>query len=361
MEQLNLQSFHHSLGAQFTMLNGIAMVANYGDPLPEQLALAKSVGILDLSYRGRFCVTGSDRVRFLHGQVTNDIKSLKTGEGCYAAIVSAKGKMQADVNIYHLPDELLLDFEPRLNSSLLQRLEKFIIADDVQVVDVAGQYGLLSVQGPESEAVLRRMDLVAEVPARPFSFCSAADATLGEVYVMNRARLGTTGFDLFVPQASLETLFEKLVNLARLVEGRACGWDSLETVRLEQGIPRFGVDMDENNFPHECGIEGLALSYTKGCYIGQEVLNRIHTLGHVNRELRGLRLEEGLKILPKPREMLFRQGREVGYITSAVTSQRLKANLALGYVRKECNEIGTELSLRTTDGDCTARIVATPF
>jgi folate-binding protein YgfZ len=135
----------------------------------------------------------------------------------------------------------------------------------------------------------------------------------------------------------------------------------LETARIENGIPRFGIDMDENHFPQECGIDESAVSYTKGCYIGQEILNRIHTLGHVNRELRGLRLDGELKELPSLHQKLFHAGREVGYITSAVASRRLKANLALGHVRKECNEIGTELVLRVAEGEIKARIVAKPF
>jgi folate-binding protein YgfZ len=188
-----------------------------------------------------------------------------------------------------------------------------------------------------------------------------ADAALGEVYLMNRARLGTHGFDLFVPQTSIDAVFDKLVTLASSAGGCVCGWDSLEAARIEQGIPRFGIDMDESNFPQECGIEGSAISYSKGCYIGQEVLNRIHTLGHVNRELRGLKLEERLKKMPNSGDKLFREDREAGYVTSVLASQRLKANLALGYVRKECNEIGTELRLRTTEGDCVARVVGPPF
>ena len=119
--------------------------------------------------------------------------------------------------------------------------------------------------------------------------------------------------------------------------------------------------MDETNLPLECGIENRAVSYNKGCYIGQEVINRIHSVGHVNRELRGLRLAEDLKSLPQRGDKLFHDGKEVGYITSAVKSPALKANIALGYVRREANQIGTELTLRTAAGENPVKIVNLPF
>ena len=148
------------------------MVNDYGDWPAEHAALRESAGVLDLSFRSRLCLTGADRVRFLHGQVTNDVKKLRVGEGCYAALVTAKGKMESDLNIFCLQDELLLDFEPGLTEKISQRLEKFIVADDVQIVDVAPHYGLLSVQGPKAEEVVRALGLFG-VPSRPLRDGSA--------------------------------------------------------------------------------------------------------------------------------------------------------------------------------------------
>src|ERR1700743_788287 len=154
MNPLTLHEFHQSLDAHFSALNGTEVVTHYGDSLAEHAALRESAGVIDLSFRSRICLTGADRARFLHGQVTNDIKRLRTGEGCYAAITTAKGKMESDLNICVLQDELLLDFEPGLTAKISQRLEKFIVSDDVQVVDVAPHYGLLSVQGPKADAAV---------------------------------------------------------------------------------------------------------------------------------------------------------------------------------------------------------------
>src|SRR5436190_6993225 len=150
MDRLSLHEFHQGLGAQFTSLDRAQAVAHYGEPLVEHAALRESAGVLDLSFRSRICLTGADRVRFLHGQVTNDVNGLGDGLGCYAALTTAKGRMQADLNIYRLEEELLLDFEPGLTQMVSQRLEGFIVADDVQVVDVAVLYGLVRVEGRRS-------------------------------------------------------------------------------------------------------------------------------------------------------------------------------------------------------------------
>ena len=369
MTPLPLHEFHHSLSARFGELGGAEIVASYGDVLAEHAALRESAGVLDLSFRSRICLTGADRARFLHGQVTNDVNRLRAGDGCYAAITTAKGKMESDLNIYALPDELLLDFEPGLTQKITQRLEKFIVSDDVQVVDVAPLYGLLSVQGPKAAEAVKALGIFSELPAKEFQSVKISDSTLGEIYLMQQSRApgsasvppASFGFDLFVPTDSLGAVADKLIAAAKSLGGRVCGWDAFEIARIEAGIPRFGADMDESNIPLECGIESRAVSYQKGCYIGQEVINRIHSIGHVNKELRGLRLAEDLKSLPAKGDKLFHDGKEVGYITSAVNSPALNSNIALGYVRREVNASGTELVWRSATGEVMAVVSEIPF
>jgi folate-binding protein YgfZ len=324
------------------------------DYVAEYNALKTSAGVLNLSSRSRLVLTGADRVRFLHGQVTNDIKRLRVGEGCYAALTTAKGKMESDLYIYCLQDELLLDFEPGLTEKVTARLEKYIVADDVQVVDVSPHYRLLSVQGPKAADVLRGAALGPDFPAKPLNFVKIA-ATEGEIYVMNQSRTGAVGFDIFAPVAEI-TLGRKLLLATEAAGGNACGIAALETARIEAGIPRFGVDMDETSFPQECGIEERAVSYTKGCYIGQEVLNRIHTMGHVNRTLCGLRLADELKALPAKGDRLFSAEKEVGHVTSAVTSPSSQKNLALALLRNEVSRAGTKLKVKTGAGESSATV-----
>jgi folate-binding protein YgfZ len=362
MNPLSLHEFHHRLGAHFSDLNGSEIVTDYGDGPAEYLALRESAGVLDLSFRGRICLLGNDRARFLHGQITNDVKKLRTGEGGYAAVTTAKGKMESDLNVFSLPDELLLDFEPGLTEKISQRLEKFIVADDVQIADAAPHYGLLSVQGPKAAQVISAVGLAHEgALEKEWSIMKISDATLGEIYLANVPRIGMKGFDIFVPTQSLGAVADKLAAAAKSVGGRLCGWTAFETARIEAGVPRYGADMSEANLPMECGIESRAMSFNKGCYIGQEVLNRVHTMGHVTKELRGLRLADDLKAFPHSGDKLFLDGKEIGYVTSAVKSPALNANIALGYVRREANQIGTELTVKTAEEESLAKIVALPF
>ena len=356
-----MHRFHEGLNARFAEVNGTEVVEHYGAALAEHAALREAAGVLDLSFRSRLCLTGADRKKFLHGQVTNDVNRLNIGEGCYAALVNAKGKMQSDLNIYLLENEILLDFEPGYGAAVAQRLEKFIIADDVQVVDVASHYGLLSVQGPKAEEVIRQVQSGFTLPEKPMNFVSRKDAVLGEIYVMNLPRTGSVGSDLFVPTSALGALMDQLVAAVKAAGGRACGWQALEMARIEAGIPRFGADMDESNLAPETGIEDLAISYAKGCYIGQEVIARIRTYGQVARALRGLRLASDARLLPQKGDKLFRDGKEIGYVTSALASPAFKANIALAYVRREHNQAGAELLVRTAAGDCAATVVPFPF
>jgi folate-binding protein YgfZ len=319
--------------------------------------LAESAGVLDLSSRGRLCVAGADRVRFLHGQVTNNVKDLRLGEGCYAALVNAKGKLQSDLNIYCLPDELLLDFEPGLSATVVERLEKYIIADDVQVIDVGANYGMLTVQGPRSRDVIAAAGLKGADASRHWD-CRKSDS--GEIYCMNNARGTAAGFDLFMPISERDGLMERLLGSAMALGGGLTSFEALEVVRVEAGIPRFGVDMDQTNLAPEA-IEAQAINYAKGCYIGQEVISRIRAYGEVAKSLRGLRLPGDLALLPATGDKLLREGKEVGYITSAVRSPKLKANIALGYVRREHKAPGANLEVLSGENRLPAVVCDLPF
>ena len=361
MNLLPLHEFHQTIGAVFGEVNGAEAVLHYGDWRREHAALRESAAVIDLSFRSRLCLVGADRAKFLHGQVTHDVNALAAGQGCYAALVNAKGRMQSDLQIWNLADELLLDFEPGLAGEVAARLEKYIVSDDVQLADAAPHYGLISVQGAKAGEILTRLCLGVELPAQPLRFVGVNDATLGQLYLMNQPRMGVAGFDLFAPAASLGVVADKLIAAAKPLGGRAAGWQALETARIEAGIPRYGADMDETTLPPEAGLEARMMSYRKGCYIGQEVLNRLHTMGHVNRELRGLQLAGDLHELPMRGDKLFKEGKETGRVTSAAFSPALSANVALGYVRREWLAVGTELLLETKNGSSSAWVAELPF
>jgi folate-binding protein YgfZ len=356
MKSLPLHEFHRAAGAVFDGVNGQEVVAHYGDWLAEYETLRAGAGVLDLSFRGRLCVLGTDAQAFLNGQVTNNVKDLKIGEGGYAALVSAKGKLQSDLNIYRLENELLLDCEPGFSEAVAQRLEKFIIAEDAQVLDVASQYGLWSVQGSKAAALVASLSPNFIIPPKASAWTKVEEKAGEDIYLTSMSRLRSQGLDLFVPASAMQDM------AARLLErgGRLCGWQALETARLEAGVPRFGADMDETNLAPEA-LDTRAISYSKGCYIGQEVIARVRTYGQVAKALRGLRLGGGEKETPARGAKLFLGDKEVGSITSAVWSPALRANIALGYVRREANQTGTELEMRADAGKISARIVDVPF
>jgi folate-binding protein YgfZ len=199
------------------------------------------------------------------------------------------------------------------------------------------------------------------VPATELQSQSITREGLGEIYSVNHRRIGLSGFDLFVPADSLAEVAKALTFAATQIRGGPCGWQALETARIEAGIPRFGAEMDSTNLPPETGIESRAISYSKGCYIGQEIIARIRTYGQVAKALRGFRLREDLAALPAKGDKIYLGNKEVGYLCSAVRSPALNANIALGYVRREHNEIGTELRVRTRTEEIQATIVEVPF
>ncbi|HAM70069.1 MAG TPA: hypothetical protein DCM86_00305 [Verrucomicrobiales bacterium] len=361
MGTLALHEFHHQIGGRFHELHGMEAVSSYGDPAAEYQALRSTAGAIDLSFRSRICLLGADRKKFLHGQVTNQVNELATGSGCYAALVTAKGKMQSDLLIHCLEDELLLDFEPGLASAIAQRLERYIIADDVQVVDVGEPYGHLSLQGPAARSALDLLDLGIAAPAAACGSIHLAHPTLGDLYVVRQPRLGSEGFDFFAPAAALGALFDKLAAGARAVGGRAVGWDAFEVVRIEGTIPRFGADMDETTLPPEAGLESRAISYSKGCYIGQEVIARIRTYGQVARAIRGIHFPGAKAGAPARGEKLHWGGKEIGHITSACLSPALGGGVALAYLRREHNAPGDEVEVRSAEGTLAGVVRTVPF
>lgn len=358
---LRLHHKHERWGAAFAEVEGAEVVRDYGDVRGELRALRECAAVLDLSCRSRLAVTGRDRDRFLNGQVTNDLNRLAVWQGCYAAMVNARGRMDGDANIYRLPEEWLLDSEPGLTEKLSQRLLRYVVADDVCVADVAPHYGLLSLQGPLASALLQGFNLAAPTPTAPGDSVRLEHAAWGELYVMNQPRVGQSGYDLYVPSATLESVAEALHTAATALGGRWIGWDALEIARVEGGIPRYGADMDDATLPPEAQLEARAISYNKGCYIGQEVIARLRTYGQVARLLRGLKLPRDLAELPPRDTPLLWQDKEVGHVTSSVLSPLLDTPIGLGYVRRECNQIGTRLELQGADGVLPVEVVGLPF
>jgi len=330
---------------------------HYGDAGKEFGFLADSAGLLDFSPRGRLCLTGADRVRFLNGQVTNQVGTLQPGQGCHAALVGPKAKMDSDLNIHLLENEILLDFEAGLTARVAARIEKYVIAEDVQVVDAAQFYGLLSLQGPKAGAALSLMGLAGRPPKANHEIARFDSEDFGEAYVARVDRLGAPGFDLYLPADRMPDGWRRLAELTKRLGGGPVGWAAFEVARIEAGVPRFGQDMDATIMPPEAGLAARAMSYNKGCYIGQEIIARIRTYGQVAKSLKRLAITAddpagavGAK--------LRREGKEVGWVTSSCRSPKTCGGVGLGYIRRGSSDHGTVLELSTGG---TAVVAGPPF
>jgi len=280
--------------------------------LRSELAAGKAV-LFPLRNRAVFRLGGADRVRYLNGQVSNDIRKLAAGEARSACVMTAKGKMNAFVWVAAEPETLRVDTEGVLRDDLAARLERYIIADDVTLSDVTDEVGLahLLAEGESPEALAER--------------CRALEGG-SELRIDRSRRFRREGLDLCGPGAAVDAFIAAWEKAGGLVADA----ETEEVFRIEQGIPRWGAELNENTIPVEAGLEELAIDYHKGCYIGQEVISRIRSIGHVNRHLRGFVSPEALPA----GTVLKAGGKDAGIITSSAWSFALEKYVALGYLKR---------------------------
>jgi len=343
-----LVDLHRQLEARFTQIQPDHVVVNhYGDPVAEHHAVASGVGLIDRYYRTKLKVAGSEAISFLNGQVTNDLARLEVGHGIYTAAVDRKGKMLGDPFVYRFPDSLLVDVEPMATEAMVASWNHHIIADDVRIDELTGDMNTVSLVGPRSrDALAAACD--AELPEiTPLQFVAVQIA--GQQGVCARSDFaGVESYDLFLWTQALIPAWTKLMKLPKKVRPTPFGDAALTTLMVEGGQPRFGRDLTDRNLPQEAGIEERAISYAKGCYIGQEVICRVHNFGHVTRSLTGLLV--GGEGLPAANEKILADGAEVGWITQAVDSPTLGRPIALGYVKRDWLAPGTQLQARSRKG-----------
>lgn len=266
-------------------------------------AIRENAAWIELSGRGKIRVTGEDRSRLLHAMCTNSISELMPGAGCYVFFLTAQGRIIADANVFCMPDYLLLDTEPETRRPLMEHLDKFIIADDVSLHDFTEATDTIAIEGPAAEKVLTGLDAVpAHLPGTLVEW--------GHSQIAHRTYTGGPGYLLFVPAE------EKTRVVARLGIPQA-DEDTADVVRLENGRPRFGVDFSSSNIPQETQL-AQALHFNKGCYIGQEIVERVRSRGHVNRLLTHVEIDASHP--PARGEKVMSGGKEAGEITSAAFS-----------------------------------------
>jgi folate-binding protein YgfZ len=337
-----LEDVHLSQGATLTEYHGALVPARYRDSKAEYAAARNAAGIFDFSFRVRFAARGPDRVGFLHNMLSNDVKSLGPGQGMYATLLDVKGHILADLRVYSEPDQILLETDADLIEKTVKTLERYIIMDDV-TLERLNWYGL-AVQGPRSHALLES-SLGGAPPSLPEFGHFRSDLSGLPLHVVRLSSTGEEGYELWAPwendPGKTKVMWETLLAKAAGLGAVPCGTEALEILRIEAGIPRYGPDFGEDTLPLEAGLLS-ALSFTKGCYPGQEIVERTRSRGHVNWRLVGVAVEGGLP--PSLGEKLVSGGREVGEATSACFSPLLNRAIALAYVRREVSEPGSRLT-----------------
>jgi folate-binding protein YgfZ len=308
-------------------------------------------GWLDLSHWGLARVIGADRLRFLQGQTTNDLNPLQPGQGAYTAFCTPTGHLLSDAYILNTGDDLLILLPELTFGDILTRLHSLIIMDEVEIIPLQEALGVLSVQGARAEGALEEVGIEL-APERELAHGIAFWEGV-EMRVVRCDRTGLGGYDLHVPYEKMESLKISLVG-SGVLEINSPLWD---VFRYEAGIPLYGVDMDEKVLAPEMGkaFERKYVSYSKGCYTGQEIIMRIHSRGHTNRTWLPLILEG--EDLPQRGDALEAPGRpDAGWITGAVRSPAFGAVLAWGFVRNAYTEPGTHLHVLSGNARLPARV-----
>jgi len=363
-----LDETHLRLGAEMRLRDGWSVPGNYSDMLFEYASVREGgVGLIDLSSRGRILVCGSEAVQFLNGLITNDMKTLAEHSWMPAAFPNVQGRLIASVRVIRLQDvetdrnvcpAFLIDTEAATHDRVLKTIERFTLAGDFRVADVTNHTAHITVQGIKAPQVVSDVVGVeavefARTEARQISWPRnevSDDSTL-----LRATHTGEDGFDLIVKATEAASLWDAL----HAAGGRPVGYDALEMLRIEAGIPRYGIDMDESNVVTETALDD-AVSYTKGCYVGQEIIARIKYRGHVAKKLTGIKFAQAVRV-EAGAAIKSMDDKEIGRLTSTTYSPHLGRTIALGYAKYDYLTPDTDVKIIVGDEQLAAQVTALPF
>lgn len=357
MKQSPFNSLFVSRGASFTVRGDWEIPDVFTDLDDEYLAAREAVIAVDRSHRGQVQVKGADRVSFLNNMLSNDVKSLAAGSGMQAALLSQKGKLVSDMIVYRLEESLLLEMEPEQIGPVMKALTRYIVSEDVKLEDVSEREAVISLEGPRASELLSKL-VEGSLPELPLYHFIHAGIQETPVQV-SAARHGPgPGFDVSLAADRAVALLDRILDAGADVGLRMAGHSTQNTRRIEAGIPVFGVDMNESHLLMETGLEN-AVSFNKGCYLGQEYVARLAHRGHLNRKLVGLKISSAY--IPSPGNEILGEGQPVGQVTSATFSPALDYPIALGYVQRQFFEPGTTVSIKSENEQISARVAKLPF
>jgi tRNA-modifying protein YgfZ len=333
------------------------------ESMPGYDAARSSAVVVDRSGEGRLRLTGADRVTWLQGLVTNDVAALQPGQGCYAAYLTAQGRMISDLRILATREALLLDVPTVARATVAARFDQFIITEDVVVEDVTARVARLGVYGPTAAAVVGKALDVPAVALTTLTEHAHIDVEFQDapVVVAGACDLGVPGYDIYCAAERVTDVAARLFS-AGAHDITADAWD---TLRIEAGLPLFGVDMDTDTIPLEAGLEARAISQSKGCYVGQEVVIRILHRGG-GRVVRRLvawsadAVSTDDALVPAPETTVSVDGKDIGRVTSAAWSPTLGRVIGLGYAHRDHTEPGTRLTIGA-ETPIAATVATLPF
>ncbi|MBK7972446.1 MAG: aminomethyl transferase family protein [Deltaproteobacteria bacterium] len=351
--ELPLHSRHVELGATFEEHAGFHVPLRYRETADELASLRTEAALLDVSDRGRIRVTGGERASFLQGQLSNDVLKTAAGRGCHATLLTRTGKLVSDLYLWCGADEHWIDTDAERGDVTLATLDRFLISEDAELSGTAAEWAHLAVVGPGAAGVVAAV-LGGETAAlEPLTWVALGDGS----HVARRRGAGADLFDVWVPVALATHTWDRLIGGGAVPIGRAA-WD---LATLEAGEARWGIDVDDSNLPLEANLND-AISYTKGCYVGQEVIAKATHLGRINKRLVGLAVADGIVPGPNAAVEVDGEGEPVGRVTRAALSPTLGKTVALAYIKWKYVEPGTAVTVRRGSGDTlAATVVALPF
>ena len=346
-----LYELHRKLGARFSNAKDWETVADYGDVLSEHRCVRSAAGLIDLSHRGKLKLTGEYRTPFLHGMITNDVKGLRHGQGHYAVLMTAQGQTLADLKVYCRPEYFLLDVDAGLEKKVRETLDRYLISEDVDIEDVTEQLSAIAISGRASGEVLGSILETDLSGLEPYGSAQERDHL-----VVRWEDTGEIGYVLYTHPEKAEEMWNRIQSSGKDV--KPVGLSALDLLRMEAGIPVCGVDIEERSTPIESSIPH-AVSLDKGCYVGQEVISKMTNLGKPRRHLVGFVFEGD--VLPSAGDRVTKDEVEIGRVTSSIFSPSLNAIIAFGYVKRDCNEPGSQVEVLSEGSGMKGKIVETPF
>ncbi len=335
-----LAAVHLAAGVKMGVWLGCALPDEFGDAAAEYRYARESVALIDKNYRAYLSFTGPDRVRYLNAILTNNIKDLRAGHGIVSLLLNPQGHIIAEIETYAFADRLFCVSYAMIRERLIEWLDKYIIMDDVTLTDETARYGTLALEGPKAAPIAQEL---SGVDLTKFDELSSHDGAVGPIpcRIVKRSPGGVPGAEFVAESENLPELWQILSGAARKHGGGPMGYTAVSATRLAQGVPWFGYDFGEKQIPHEAGLQDTHISYTKGCYTGQEIVERVRSRGQVNRQR--VRLAFSGDVVPEPETLLTLDGKEVGHVTRAARIWDPTGIIGMGYVRKEANAPGTVL------------------